>query len=106
MNPIGAAILTTACGILALYLLTTFQISMLARWFSGPHRPGGIRSRTGSPTGGQTRHDRAVERAREKAAERIARRQSQLKRKRGGLVPTTVGSPAPILSADEECAVG
>ncbi|MGA7409903.1 MAG: DNA translocase FtsK [Bryobacteraceae bacterium] len=78
MNPIGAAILTTACGILALYLLTTFQLSMLARWFSGPvawwhslaNRFSDWRA---------ARHDRAVERAREKAAERIARRQSQLK---------------------------
>ncbi len=78
MNPIGAAILTTACGILALYLLTTFQLSMLARWFSGPlawwrslaHRFSEWRA---------ARHERAVERAREKAAERTARLQSRQK---------------------------
>ncbi len=78
MNPIGAAILTAACGILALYLLTTFQLSMLARWFSGPLTF--WRSLAGRFSDWRAaRHDRAVERAKEKAAERTARRQNQLK---------------------------
>ena len=76
MNPIGAAILTAGWGILALYLLTTFQISMLARWLAGPkawwHSLAGRFSDWRA-----ARHDRAVERAREKAAARTARRQSQ-----------------------------
>ena len=78
MNPIGAAILTAACGILALYLLTTFQLSMLTRWFSGP--VAWWQSLTSRFSNWRAaRHDRAVERAREKAAERTAGLQSQHK---------------------------
>ncbi len=78
MNPTGAAILTAACGILALYLLTTFEISMVARWFAGPIRAWrSFSSRFSSWQ--EARHERAVERAREKAAERIARRQGMVK---------------------------
>jgi DNA segregation ATPase FtsK/SpoIIIE, S-DNA-T family len=78
MNPIGAAILTAACGILALYLLTTFQLSMLGRWFSGPVAWWHSFARRFSNWRAD-RHDRAVERAKEKAAERTARLQNPSK---------------------------
>jgi DNA segregation ATPase FtsK/SpoIIIE, S-DNA-T family len=78
MNPIGAAIFTTACALLALYLLTTFELSKVARWFAGPvamwHS---LASRFSEWR--LRRQERAVNRARQKAEERIARRQGKAK---------------------------
>jgi DNA segregation ATPase FtsK/SpoIIIE, S-DNA-T family len=36
LNATGAIIATAAAGILSLYLVSTFSLGMLARWFSGP----------------------------------------------------------------------
>jgi DNA segregation ATPase FtsK/SpoIIIE, S-DNA-T family len=101
MNPIGAAILTTACGILALYLLTTFEISMVARWFAGPIRTWrSFSSRFSSWW--KARHERAVERAREKAAERITRRQGVVREEADPVSVTARRTRANPFVADED----
>ena len=69
----GAAIITAAAAIIALYFASTFEVSTLMRWLSGPiarwqafiERRRAIRA---------DRRARAIERAKAKAAERMARR--------------------------------
>jgi S-DNA-T family DNA segregation ATPase FtsK/SpoIIIE len=71
MNPIGAAIATAACGVIALYLISTFEVAMLGRWFAGPIA--GMRAMRARLHGwGEARRERALERARQKALERAA----------------------------------
>jgi hypothetical protein len=36
MNRTGALIATTACSVIAVYLISTFEVAMLRRWFAGP----------------------------------------------------------------------
>lgn len=72
-NPTGAAIITAAWAVLALYLMTTFEVAMLKRWFRGPI------ARFHALLGKwhawrEERRLQAVERARQRAAERTARR--------------------------------
>jgi DNA segregation ATPase FtsK/SpoIIIE, S-DNA-T family len=73
VNPVGAMILTSAAAIIALYLLTTFQLSMLSRFLAGPLswlRSIGARLRAWN----DVRRDRAKLRAQERVAARSERR--------------------------------
>ncbi len=73
LNLAGAAIVTAAAGVLALYLASTFQVSTLARWLRVP-----IAKWTALAakwrTSWQARRQHAIEAAKARAAERIARR--------------------------------
>ena len=68
----GAAIITAALGILALYFASRFEVSTLMRWLSGPiARWNGFREEQKAKR--QARRQLALEKARAKAAERGAR---------------------------------
>ncbi len=73
LNFAGAAIATTIAGIIALYFASTFEVSTLARWLSGPIA---IWSRmvTRLRRASEARRKRAMEKARARAAERVAQR--------------------------------
>ncbi|MGA8029091.1 MAG: DNA translocase FtsK 4TM domain-containing protein [Bryobacteraceae bacterium] len=69
----GAAIVTVATGIVALYFATTFEVSTLMRWLRGPiakWREASAKWRASR----QARRQRAIDKAKAKAAERVARR--------------------------------
>ncbi len=72
----GAAIITVAAGIIALYFASTFEVSTLMRWMRGPiakWKAMAARWRAAR----QARQQRAIERAKAKAAERAARRSAR-----------------------------
>ncbi len=72
----GAAIITVAAGIVALYFASTFEVSTLMRWMRGPIAKWKVlvaRWRAAR----QARRQRAIERAKAKAAERAARRSAR-----------------------------
>ncbi len=70
----GAAIITVAAGIIALYFASTFEVSTLRRWLSGPIAK--CRSMIAKwRTSREARRQRAIEKAKARAAERAARRQ-------------------------------
>src|SRR5690242_3601784 len=74
MNPTGAAIMTAAWAIIAIYLISTFEVALLARWFARPIAIWrGIMSRLRGWA--QARRERAMAKAREKAAQRQKQRQ-------------------------------
>jgi S-DNA-T family DNA segregation ATPase FtsK/SpoIIIE len=95
----GAAIITAAFGVLALYFASTFEVSTLMRWLSGPTERWKqfIEARRAAR---KAKREAALEQARLKAAERSSRRQ-------GKRVTPGVGSPMverarkPRRSADE-----
>ncbi len=69
----GSAIITVAAGILALYFASTFEVSTLTRWLSGPiARVRNILARWKSAR--ETKRQLAIEKAKARVAERIARR--------------------------------
>ncbi|MBV8865815.1 MAG: hypothetical protein JO210_10520, partial [Acidobacteriaceae bacterium] len=69
----GSAIITVAAGILALYFASTFEVSTLTRWLSGPlDRWHNIRARWKAAR--QSKRQAAIERAIARAAERPAKR--------------------------------
>ncbi len=71
----GSAIITVASGILALYFASTFEVSTLARWMSGPAaRWRAIRNRWKAAR--MAKRQAAIEEARARAAERAARRKA------------------------------
>jgi S-DNA-T family DNA segregation ATPase FtsK/SpoIIIE len=75
-NLTGAAIITAAAGILALYFASTFEVSTLARWFSGPiAKWRALTERWRAAR--QERRARAIAGAKEKAADRANRRKAQ-----------------------------
>ena len=70
----GAAIVTVASGIIALYFASTFQVSTLARWLRGPiarWKLSMVRWRSAR----KLRREAAVERAKALAADRALRRE-------------------------------
>lgn len=70
----GSAIITVASGVLALYFASTFEVSTLRRWLSGPL----ARWRTFRANWKQSREARrqsAINKAKAQAADRTARRQ-------------------------------
>jgi DNA segregation ATPase FtsK/SpoIIIE, S-DNA-T family len=72
MNPAGAALATAAWAILAVYLLTTFELAMLGRWFARPLA--GLRAlRARFESWSAARREQALARAKEKAAARRRR---------------------------------
>jgi DNA segregation ATPase FtsK/SpoIIIE, S-DNA-T family len=69
----GAAIITVASGIIALYFASTFEVSTLMRWLRGPMAKWtAIRAKWKASR--EASHQRAIEKARAKAAERVERR--------------------------------
>ena len=71
----GAAIITAAAGILALYFASTFEVSTLQRWSSGPaRRMHAVVARWKAAR--QARREAAIEKARARAAERVAKRRA------------------------------
>ncbi|HZS57245.1 MAG TPA: DNA translocase FtsK [Bryobacteraceae bacterium] len=72
----GAAIITVASGIIALYFASTFEVSTLMRWLSGPiARCRALMERWRAAR--EASRQRAVERAKARAAERAARRNAK-----------------------------
>ncbi len=72
----GSAIITVAAGILALYFASTFEVSTLKRWLSGPiARFQNMLVRWKAAR--EARRQAAIEKAKARAAERVARRNSQ-----------------------------
>ncbi len=69
----GAAIITAAAGIIALYFATTFEVSILQRLFGGTIAKFRARYEAWRALRAE-RRERALEKAKAKAAERIARR--------------------------------
>jgi S-DNA-T family DNA segregation ATPase FtsK/SpoIIIE len=78
----GAAIITVAAGVVALYFASTFEVSTLMRWLRGPIAKFHALSARWRAAREASRQ-RALERARAKAAERAARR---------GTRPATLGA--------------
>ncbi len=73
LNVIGASLLTAACAVVSLYLVSTFTVSKLAVWFAGPIS--WWRRRVESFKRWRAEKIRiAAERARQKAEERALRR--------------------------------
>ncbi|MBV9498092.1 MAG: DNA translocase FtsK 4TM domain-containing protein [Acidobacteriaceae bacterium] len=73
----GAALITVASGVVALYFASTFEVSTLMRWFSGPMAR--FRStKAGWRAARQARRERALEQARARAGERAARRRARV----------------------------
>ena len=73
MNRTGALIVTAAGSVIALYLISTFEIALLGRWFAGPiARWNAMRSRLHAWSA--ARREKALERAKQRAAERTTRR--------------------------------
>ena len=73
MNRTGALIATAAGSVIALYLISTFEVAMLGRWFAGPIAwLRSLRDRLYAWSAG--RREKALERAKQRAAERTALR--------------------------------
>lgn len=72
----GAAIITVASGIVALYFASTFEVSTLMRWLRGPvAKWRAILARWRASR--EASRERAIEKAKAKAAERTARRNTR-----------------------------
>ncbi len=72
----GAAIITVASGVVALYFASTFEVSTLMRWLRGPiAKCQALADRWKAAR--EASRQRAVERAKARAAERAARRSVQ-----------------------------
>jgi S-DNA-T family DNA segregation ATPase FtsK/SpoIIIE len=79
MNRTGALIATAAGSVIALYLISTFEVAMLGRWFAGPIA--WLRSlRDRVYAWSAARREKALERAKQRAAERTALRKRTPKR--------------------------
>jgi S-DNA-T family DNA segregation ATPase FtsK/SpoIIIE len=90
-NLVGAAIVTAAAGVLALYFASTFEVSTLMRWLAGPIAKWNEISERWR-IARQERRERAIEAAKLRAAERAARRaeamaQSANPRRRSNAIP-------------------
>ncbi len=73
----GSAIITVASGILALYFASTFEVSTLSRWMSGPAaRWRSVRNRWSAAR--KAKRLAAIEQAKTRAAERISRRKAEV----------------------------
>jgi DNA segregation ATPase FtsK/SpoIIIE, S-DNA-T family len=76
----GSAIITAASGIIALYFASTFEVSTLRRWLTGPiTKWKAVTARWRASR--QARRQRAIDQAKAKAAERAARRTPQPRQK-------------------------
>ncbi len=72
----GAAIITVAAGIIALYFASTFEVSTLMRWLRGPiAKWNATRERWRASR--EARRQQAIDKAKAKAAERAARRNAK-----------------------------
>ncbi len=72
----GAAIITVASAVVALYFASTFEVSTLMRWLAGPIAK--YRALCGRwKAARQARRERALEQVRARAAERAARREAK-----------------------------
>jgi DNA segregation ATPase FtsK/SpoIIIE, S-DNA-T family len=79
MNPIGAAITAAAWAIVAIYLISTFEIAMLVRWIAGPKA--WLLAKVASFRAWKlARRQRAIAEAKQKAALRDQRRAAKAAR--------------------------
>jgi DNA segregation ATPase FtsK/SpoIIIE, S-DNA-T family len=77
LNMVGALIAVAVVSILALYLASTFEVSTLQRWLSGPlEKWKTFMARWREAR--QLRREQAIQRAKERAAERVSRRSAQV----------------------------
>jgi len=92
----GAAIITVAAGIIALYFASSFEVSTLQRWLSGPiAKWQAIWARWQAAR--EVRRKKAIERAKAQAAERTARRKAQT-----AATPKRAKEAAPVPAAVAE----
>ncbi len=77
LNPIGTLLLTAACLILSLYLVSTFSVSALDKWLAGPRR---MLARLGGHWSRWWERRQELRKAR--AAERARLKQEKLERER------------------------
>jgi DNA segregation ATPase FtsK/SpoIIIE, S-DNA-T family len=98
MNPVGAAIMIAAWAIIALYVMTSFELALLARWFAGP--VAAYRSRVERFKAWRARRrEHALEQARRKALQR--RERHGFRNGREGFSYTEYGSARPGRSGQE-----
>ena len=97
----GSAIITVAAGILALYFASTFEVSTLMRWLSGPMaRWHAMKLRWAAKR--EAKRAAAIEEAKARAAQRISRRSGKRvpqpadSRAAVGLEPQPQAQPEPL----------
>lgn len=84
LNVAGALIIVAGAGILALYLASTFEVSTLQRWLSGPvARWNAMVARWREAR--ELKRQQAIERAKERAAQRASRRAAQASEETSGV---------------------
>ncbi len=97
-NVAGAAIITVASAVIALYFATTFEVATLMRWFAGPIAKWQALMEKWKAARA-ARRARAVEAAKARAAERIARRKAeraaQMQQRSAPIEPSRPVSPQP-----------
>ncbi len=93
MNGTGAAIVTAAWAIIAIYLISTFEVAMLLRWLAGPKA--WLRNRIASVRAwSEARRQRALAEAQRKAADREAKRIAKTVRPAAEVASSANGLPA------------
>ena len=103
-NVAGAAIITLASAVIALYFATTFEMATLMRWFAGPiAKWHAIVEKWHAARA--ARRARAVEAAKARAAERVARRRAeraaQMQQRSVPVEPVRPVSPEPPPVVDD-----
>src|SRR6185437_9597277 len=99
MNRTGALIVTAAGSVIALYLISTFEIALLGRWFAGPiARWNAMRSRLHAWSA--ARREKALERAKQRAAERTTRRSGGKRAPKRAGIEDELAQPRTNLAAE------
>ncbi|HEY6991990.1 MAG TPA: DNA translocase FtsK 4TM domain-containing protein [Bryobacteraceae bacterium] len=103
-NVTGAAIITVASAVIALYFATTFEVATLRRWFAGPIAKWQALVEKWKAARA-ARRARAVEAAKARAAERVARRKAeraaQMQQRSATVEPSRPVAPQPVPAADD-----
>ena len=103
-NVAGAAIITMASAVIALYFATTFEVATLMRWFAGPIAKWQALVEKWKAARA-ARRARAVEAAKARAAERVARRRAeraaQMQQRSAPVEPSRPVSSQPAPAADD-----
>ncbi len=97
----GAAIITVAAGIVALYFASTFEVSTLMTWLRGPLTKW-RRMTTAWRTWREARRQRAIEKAKARAAERAARRNVVEAPRPRQAAPSLIPTPIPASAVGPE----
>jgi S-DNA-T family DNA segregation ATPase FtsK/SpoIIIE len=103
-NVTGAAIITMASAVIALYFATTFEVATLMRWFAGPIAKWRALVEKWKAARA-ARRARALEKAKARAAERVARRKAeraaQMQQRSAPVEPARRVAPEPTPAADD-----